>query len=70
MRHRAMLIVTAAVLASGCARTTIDHSIPTDYPRTDDTAALEDAYTRMQDEMRRLKLQRPKFQPGAVDFER
>ena len=36
----------------------------------DDTAALEDAYTRMQDEMRRLKLQRPKFQPGAVDFER
>ena len=41
MRHRAMLIVTAAVLASGCARTTIDHSIPTDYPRTDDTAALD-----------------------------
>ncbi len=41
MRHRAMLIVIAAALASGCARTTIDHSIPTDYPRTDDTAALD-----------------------------
>jgi hypothetical protein len=35
----------------------------------DDTAALEDAYTRMQDEMRRLKLQRPQFKPGS-DFER
>ncbi|MEZ4379824.1 MAG: hypothetical protein R3A79_00645 [Nannocystaceae bacterium] len=30
-----------------------------------ETAALEDAYTRMHDEMRRLRLQRPKYDPSA-----
>lgn len=42
MRRRAAIIAAILpALSLGCARTTIDHSIPTDYPRDDDTAALD-----------------------------
>lgn len=39
--HRYALPLLTIALLSGCARTSIDHAIPTDYARSDDTAALD-----------------------------
>lgn len=40
-RHATLTLAALTLTAVGCARTSIDHSLATDYPRSDTTAALD-----------------------------
>lgn len=40
-RHAILILAALGFFTVGCARTSIDHSLATDYPRTDATASLD-----------------------------